>query len=151
MITVIDQARPWLMPSSALAAMTHPQLGAQMIMNGTGRPTSQPRTRTRLRPQASASWPETRLANAFTTPKLTMKETTSVVETDAELLGADQRHDRSLDPDHAADEGVDQDEQRELPPVLLEPQSDRRGSLWTGYSFAHGSGRGRRQCRSWPP
>ena len=60
--------------------MIHPQLGAQMIMNGTGRPTSQPRTRTRLRPQASASWPETRLANAFTTPKLTMKETTSVVE-----------------------------------------------------------------------
>ncbi len=80
MITVIDQASPWLTPSSALAAITHCQFGAQMIMNGTGRPTSQPRTRTRLRPQRSASWPETRLANAFTTPKLMMKETTSVVE-----------------------------------------------------------------------
>src|SRR6185503_3811347 len=80
MITVIDQARPWLMPRRAFAAMTHPQLGAHMIMNGTGRPTSHPRIRTRLRPQASASWPETKLAHAFTTPKLTMKETTSVVE-----------------------------------------------------------------------
>ena len=39
------------MPSSALAAMTHSQLGAHMIMNGTGSPNSQPRTRTRFRPQ----------------------------------------------------------------------------------------------------
>src|SRR5579863_4446890 len=68
------------MPRSALAAMTHSQLGAQMIMNGTGRPASQPRIRTRLRPQESPRVPDTRLAHAFTTPKLTMKETTSVVE-----------------------------------------------------------------------
>ena len=80
MITVIDQANPWLMPSSALAAMTHSQFGAQMIMNGTGMPTSQPRTRTRFLPQASARWPETRLAIALMTPKLTMKETMSVVD-----------------------------------------------------------------------
>ena len=80
MITVIDQAKPWLTPSSALAAITHVQLGAQMIMKGTGKPRSQPRTRTRLRPHASASWPEIRFAHAFTTPKLTMKETTNVVE-----------------------------------------------------------------------
>ena len=55
MITVIDQAKPWLMPRRALAAMTHFQLGAHIIMNGTGRPMSQPRMRTRLRPQASAN------------------------------------------------------------------------------------------------
>ena len=120
MITVIDQARPWLMPSRALAAMTHSQLGAQMIMKGTGRPTSQPSTRTRLRPQASASWPETRLAKAFTTPKLTMKDDDERRRRDAEFLGADQRHDGALDADHAADEGVDQDQQRELGPVLPE-------------------------------
>src|SRR6516225_4095989 len=115
MMTVIDQAKPWLMPSSALAAITHFQLGAQMIMNGTGRPTSQPRISTRLRPHASASWPETKLAQAFTTPKLTMKETTSVVEpirnSSAPISGT-----ISLDPDHPADEGVDQEEKRELRP-----------------------------------
>src|SRR5438445_1986934 len=68
------------MPSSALAATTHPQLGAHMIMKGTGSPTSQPRTRTCFRPHASASCPETRLARALITPKLTMKDTTIVVE-----------------------------------------------------------------------
>ena len=111
--------------------MIHSQLGAQMIMKGTGRPNSQPRTSTRLRPQASASWPETRLANALTTPKLTMKETISVVEAMPNSSDADQRHDGSLDPDHAADEGVDQDEQRELRPVLAEAEPDdaRAGSL----------------------
>ena len=37
MMTAIDQVRPWLMPSSTLAAMIQPQLGAQMMRNGTGR------------------------------------------------------------------------------------------------------------------
>ena len=69
------------------------------------------------------------MAKALTTPKLTMKETTSVVEAMPNSSDADQRHDRSFDPDHAADEGVDQDEQRELPPVLLEPEPDRRARL----------------------
>ena len=126
MITVIDQANPWLMPSSALAAMTQPQLGAHMIMNGTGRPNSQPRTSTRLRPHLSASWPETRLARAFTTPKLTMKETTSVVDAMPNSSAADQRHHGALDADHAADEGVDQHQQRKLPPVGLEAECDFR-------------------------
>ena len=50
MMTVVDQVRPWLMPSSTLAAMTQPQVGAQMSSSGTGRPMSQPATRTGLRP-----------------------------------------------------------------------------------------------------
>ncbi|KGV39619.1 major facilitator family transporter domain protein [Burkholderia pseudomallei MSHR4308] len=55
MITVIDHAKPWLRPSNTLAAITHSQFGAAMIMNGTGNPSSQPATSTRLRPQVSAS------------------------------------------------------------------------------------------------
>jgi len=35
-----------------------------------------------------------------------------------EFLRADQRHDGSLDPDHAAYEGVNEHQQRELVPVL---------------------------------
>jgi hypothetical protein len=50
MITVVDQHKPWLMPSRTLAATTQPQLGAQMISSGTGTPTSQPATSTGLRP-----------------------------------------------------------------------------------------------------
>ena len=50
MITVVDQVRPWLTPSSTLAKMTHPHAGAQINISGTGRPMSQPATRTGLRP-----------------------------------------------------------------------------------------------------
>src|SRR6266540_1986708 len=66
------------MPRSTFAATIQPQLGAQIIMNGTGRPSSQPSTRMRLRPYRSASTPDTRFKHALTTPKLMMKLTTVV-------------------------------------------------------------------------
>jgi hypothetical protein len=50
MMTVVDQVRPWLMPSSTFAATTQAQLGAQISSSGTGRPISQPSTSTGLRP-----------------------------------------------------------------------------------------------------
>ena len=50
MMTVVDQVRPWLMPSSTLAATTQPQVGAQISSSGTGTATSQPATSTGLRP-----------------------------------------------------------------------------------------------------
>ena len=50
MMTVVDQVRPWLMPSSTFAATTHAQLGAQISSSGTGSPISQPATSTGLRP-----------------------------------------------------------------------------------------------------
>jgi hypothetical protein len=45
---------------------------------------------------------------------------------DVEFLHADQRHDGALDADHAADKGVDQHQQRKLPPVGLEAERDAR-------------------------
>ena len=59
MITVVDQVRPWLTPSRTLAAMTQPQLGAQMSSRGTGKPISQPATSTGLRPYRSDRVPAT--------------------------------------------------------------------------------------------
>ena len=50
MITVVDHVSPWLMPRSTLAAITHPHDGAHINNSGTGRPISQPATRTGLRP-----------------------------------------------------------------------------------------------------
>src|SRR5881628_1226428 len=81
MITVVDQHKPWLTPSSTLANTIQPQLGAQMMSSGTGSPANQPATRSGLRPIRSASWPAKRFASAFTTPKLTRKERTTVFET----------------------------------------------------------------------
>ena len=50
MITVVDQVRPWFTPSSTLAKTTQPHVGAHISSSGTGRPMSQPATRTGLRP-----------------------------------------------------------------------------------------------------
>src|SRR5215208_2598265 len=77
----MDQARPWLTPSRTLAATIHPHDGASMIMNGTGTPISHPATRTFFLPKLSASTPETRLENAFTTPKEAMNEKMAVLKT----------------------------------------------------------------------
>jgi hypothetical protein len=78
MITVVDQVRPWFIPSSTFAATTHFQLGAQISMRGTGTPRTHPATRTGLRPNRSDSAPATALVAAFTTPKATMKVRTAV-------------------------------------------------------------------------
>ncbi len=50
MTTVVDHVMPWLIPSSTLAAITHPHDGAQINRNGTGTPMIQPATSTGLRP-----------------------------------------------------------------------------------------------------
>ena len=124
MITVIDQAKPWLMPSSALAAITQPQLGAHMIMNGTGKP-EQPAEDEH--PLAAPFVGE--LAGDEVGERLHHAEADDEGDDqrrrgDAEFFRADQRHDGALDADHAADEGVDQHQQRELPPVGFEAERD---------------------------
>src|SRR5437763_267163 len=81
MITVVDQHKPWLIPSSTLANTIQPQLGAQTMSSGTGSPASRPATRSGLRPIRSASCPANRLATALTMPKLMRKERTTVFET----------------------------------------------------------------------
>src|SRR5262249_32171919 len=68
MITVVDQVKPWFRPSRTLAATTQAQLGAQIRRSGTGRPTSQPVTRTGLPPHRAARPPAGGLAKAFVTP-----------------------------------------------------------------------------------
>ena len=57
MMTVVDQVRPWLMPSSTLAATTHPHDGAQISSSGTGMAITQPASSTGLRPKRSDQVP----------------------------------------------------------------------------------------------
>src|ERR1041385_1681676 len=139
MITVVDQHSPWLMPSSTLANTIQPQRGAAMMSSGTGRPASQPATRTGLRPLPSPGWPgrarqpagdQERLASD-TVGELRREQVRQGLDrTEADGKGeddglrsqakvglGDQREDGALEPHHGADEGVDHDEQRELAPV----------------------------------
>src|SRR5215208_2199130 len=80
MTTVIDQARPWFTPSSALAATTQPQFGATAISSGTGSASAQPRTSSRRLPARSANAPAPRLVNAFARPNATMNESTAALD-----------------------------------------------------------------------
>ena len=79
MITVVDQVRPWLIPSNTLANTTQPQTGAQISSSGTGSPMSHPATSIGLRPSRSDKVPATKLVTAFTNPKATMKVIATVI------------------------------------------------------------------------
>ena len=72
MITVVDQVRPWLTPSSTLAAMTQPQFGAQISSGGIGSAASHPATSTGLRPNRSDRVPAKKLVTALTAPNARM-------------------------------------------------------------------------------
>src|SRR5579859_3450422 len=73
MFTVIDQASPWLTPSSTLAATIQPHAGAYASRNGTGSPAAHPATNRVLRVCRAVSGPVARLATALVTPNAMMK------------------------------------------------------------------------------
>ena len=80
MLTVMDQASPWLTLNNRLAAMIQPQAGAQINDSGTGMPIIQPAMRMRRRVNRWARGPTSRLEAAYARPKVAMKETTAVLE-----------------------------------------------------------------------
>ena len=104
------------MPSSALAAMTQSQLGAQMIMNGTGRPKTA--NQHALAAPNIRELPRDKIGERLDHAEADDEGEDKCRRGNAEFLRSDKWHDRSLDPDHATDKGVDQDEQCELLPVL---------------------------------
>ena len=121
--------------------MTQPQCGAQISSSGTGRPISQPATRTGLRPYRSDRVPAARLVSALVMPKATMKVSGGGERAEREdLLGQQRQHGAFL-ADHAADEGVDRDEQGELGQVGAQPEPDRRCRRGGGH---------RPGARAWP-
>ena len=122
MITVVDQVRPWLTPSSTLAATIHAQDGARMIRSGTGRPTSQPATSTGLRPNRSASAPGDEVRGGLGQSERDDEGEGRGRPGQPEDVGGEQRQDRPLLPDHPADERVDGDEQGELAGVRAQSE-----------------------------
>src|SRR3990172_2005566 len=82
MRTVIDQQSPWLTPRRTFAARTSHQCGAgaNMRMNGTGRPTTHPARSTRRRPADAAQLPAKRFVIAFARPNVATKESTAALD-----------------------------------------------------------------------
>jgi hypothetical protein len=89
-----------------------------MIMNGTGTPTSQPRIRTRCEVTGNKIGAGLHYAEADDEGKDQRRRG------NVKRFCADQRHDCALDSDHAADESIDQHEQRKLRPVRAQAESD---------------------------
>ena len=105
-----------------LAATTQPQSGAAMSMNGTGTPTTQPTTRTGLRPTRSASAPATRFVTAFASPNATRKARAAVAvdspKTSVARSGTIARSWPTIPPTSA----LTPDEQRELAGVRTQAE-----------------------------
>ncbi len=60
----------------------------------------------------------------MTKPKETMNEKMAVLRTSPNCCGADEGDNGALKTDHPAYEGVDQDQQGELTPVLFQTEAD---------------------------
>ena len=122
MITVVDQVRPWLTPSSTLANTIQPQVGAHINSSGTGRPMSQPATRTGLRPKRSDSVPAKKLVAAFTAPNATMKVSAAVNAVSPNTRSASSGRTVRSWPIIPPTSALTADEQRELGEVLAQPE-----------------------------
>ncbi len=139
MMTVVDQQSPWLIPSSTLAR-DDPVPARRQHDDDRHRQAEEPAGNEDLLAadavgEASGEQVGQRLDDA---------EGDDEGEGDrargqAELLLGQERHDGPLQPDHAADEGVDQDQEAELLPVLAQTEPDRR------------RGRARRRHSGWLP
>ena len=107
MITVIDQASPWLAPRKRLATTMKPQLGASPIKSGTGRASNQPNTSSRLRPTRSASVPAPRFVKRLRGAEGDDEGKDRRLRAEPKILLADQRQDAALEADHRPDQGID--------------------------------------------
>ena len=117
------------MPRSTFAATIQPQLGARAIIAGTGSATSQPMTRSRLRPTLVGEHAGTEVRERLRDTERDDEGEDRDARLEAELLLADEGQDASLETHHRPDEGVESDEQRELRGVRAEPEPDRRHAV----------------------
>ena len=126
MMTVVDQVRPWLTPSRTLANTTQPHVGAHISSSGTGRPIDPAGDEHGLAAVAVRQGAGEEVGAGLDDPEGGDERERGGELGEPELVLGEQRQDGAFLADHAADEGVDADEQRELGEVLAQPEPDRR-------------------------
>ena len=122
MITVVDHVRPWLTPSSTLANTTQPTSAPTSAAAGGRRRASR-----RRGPVCGRSDPtgcSEGVGAALTIPKAAMNVSAAVNLVSPNSSSASSGRTVRL-ADHAANEGVDTDQQRELGQVLRQPEPNR--------------------------
>ena len=125
-MTVVDQVRPWLIPSRTLAATTIHQSGAQIEQQWDGYGDEPARDQDRL--ATVALGPGT---GQVVGERLGQAEGEDVgqcrgVGVQAEHVGGQQGQDGAFLAEHAAHQGVDRDQKRELGGVRAQPQDGGR-------------------------
>ncbi len=122
MMTVVDQVSPWLTPSSTLANTTHPQVGAHMSSSGIGEADDPAGDEHGFAAEAVRQGAGEEVGGCLHDAEGDDERERCGEGGETELGLGEQREDGAFLADHAADEGVDADEQRELAEVLPEPQ-----------------------------
>jgi hypothetical protein len=97
-----------------------------------GSATSQPATRTGLRPNRSDRVPAKKLVTALTAPNARMNVRALVNADRWKSAGGQQRHHRPFLSERAADQRVDRDQQAELGQVGAQAQPYRSAGRGTG-------------------
>ena len=125
MTTVVDQVSPWLMPSSTLANTTQPHVGAHMSSNGIGRADDPAGDEHGFAAEPVREGAGEEVGCCLHGTEGDDERERGGERGEPELGLGEQREDGAFLADHAADEGVDADEQRELAEVLPEPELQR--------------------------
>ena len=129
MMTVVDQVRPWLMPSSTFAATTHAQLGAQISSSGTGSPISQPVDEDGFAAVAVGQGACEVVGGRFGGAEGEDERQGRGVGGEPERGVGEQWQHGAFLAEHAADQGVDGDEQAELGEVGPQPELQNSARL----------------------
>ena len=141
MMTVVDQVRPWFTPSRMLAN-DHPAPGRGEDQDEGHREADEPPGDEHgLAAVAIGERPGEEVRDRLHGAEGEDERQGGGERGDAERLVGEQREHGALLADHAADERVDADEQRELAEVLAQPEAD------DGRASPRSSGR----CRGIPP
>ncbi len=161
MITVVDQVSPWLTPRRTLASTTQPHSGAQMSMTGTGQRDEPAGDEDRLPTEPVGEHTGHEIGGRLGQTEGDDEGQCGCEGLEPEDFGRQQRYDGPFLADHAADECIDRDEQRELPEVgpqaepdaarVLRPRSPCRLSRDRGRHAPVARGRASARDQSWAP
>ena len=125
--TVIDQARPWFTPRKRLAATIQPQLGSERDQERNGQGEQPAEDEQALAPDAVGEPARGEVRERLGDPEGDDEGEDRALRGEPEVVLADERKHAPLEPDHRADEGVQGDEQGELPGVRAKPEANRLG------------------------
>lgn len=125
-MTVVDHVSPWLTPRSALARSTDPPTRRRHQEERDRRREQPPDDQDRFAPDAVGETPRDVVRKRLRDAEDDDERQNGALRREMKFVLGDRGEDRPLHPDHRANEGVDDDEQRELREVCPNAELRRR-------------------------